>query len=188
MSDYLSELEDIAEGDDLDVIIEQPPAVIDDVLASKLLARRRHRLREQAAMEAAWDAFMQPLICHRNAVMDRSRLDVERIETLLGGMLAAAQADDPKLKALHVPGGTLKSRKQQPEWVYDPDVFVPWADTVERAEMLTVKQVPNKVAAKVALHLPEGRPGDTVQPFTDDGEIVPGVTVTYRAPKLVIEQ
>jgi len=135
----------------------------------------------------AWDAFMKPLLVHRNAVTDRNNLIIERIHTQLSQRLAADQADDPGLKRLDVPGGTLKSRKQQPEWVYDPDVFVPWADTVERAEMLTVKQVPNKVAAKVALHLPEGRPGETVHPFTDDGEVVPGVTVTYRAPKLVIE-
>ena len=188
MSDYLSEFEDIAEGDELDEIIESPLAYLDDVRVGRMLAHLRIVQRRQAKMLEAFDAFIKPLIAHRNAVTDRNNLIMERIHTQLSQRLSADQADDPGLKRLDVPGGTLKFREQQPEWLYaKDDSFVAWADTVDRASMLRIKQEPDKNAVKAALNLPEGRPGDTVQPFTDDFEVVPGVTVTYRGPKLVIE-
>jgi len=191
MSDYLSELEDIAEGDDIEIIIGYPPDHLDDVRVGRMMAHLRIVQRRQAELDAAWDAFMKPLLVHRNAVTDRNNLIIERIHTQLSQRLAADQADDPGLKRLDVPGGTLKFRQQQPEWLYDKDgSFVAWALDMGRDDLLHTKYEPDKNAVKAArvLDLPDGRPGDSVKlTETTTGEQVPGVTVTYRAPKLVIE-
>lgn len=184
----MTELEQITEGDDLDVAIEDPPSSIDENLAVRLLARRRHRLAEQAAFDEAWNTMLEPLLLHREQVTERNRREVERIETLLGQMLEARRADDPKLTKLDLPGGTLKSRAQQPEWSYDAEAFIEWAQAQDDgADLLRTKVEPDKNAVKGACSLPDGRPGDTVQAVTKDGEIIPGVTVTYRPRKLVIE-
>lgn len=180
-------LQELAEGDDLDVTIEQPPAEIDEQLAVRLLARRRHRLAEQATFDAEWSRMMGPLLLHRAEVTERNRKEVERIETLLGQMLEAKRADDPKLTKLDLPGGTLRSRAQQPEWTYDVEAFIEWAQAQDDGgDLLRTTVEPDKKSVKQACSLPTGRPGDTVQAVTSDGEVIPGVTVTYRARKLVI--
>ena len=182
-------LEELVEGDDLDVAIEQPPAEIDEHLAVRLLARRRHRLAEQATFDEEWSRMMEPLLLHRAEVTERNRKEVERIETLLGQMLEAKRAADPKLTKLDLPGGTLRSRAQQPEWTYDVQAFMGWALSSDGPGryMVRTKVEPDKAAAKKALHIPDGRPGDTVQAVTSDGEVVPGVTVTYRPRRLVVD-
>ena len=183
-------LEEMVEGDDLDVIIERPPADIDETLAVKLLARRRHRLAEQATFDDEWNRMLEPLLLHREQVTERNRKEVERIETLLGQMLEAKRADDPKLTKIDLPGGTLKFRVQQPEWTYDAETFIGWAETYGRDDLLRRKTEVDRNAVKQArvLTVCDGRPGDTVNVIeTTTGEVVPGVTVTYRPRKLAIE-
>lgn len=89
--------DEIEEGDDLGAVIEDPPVEIDTDLAVRLLARRRHRLREQAEFDDAWNRMMEPLLLHREQVTERNQREVQRIEALLGQMLEARRADDPKL-------------------------------------------------------------------------------------------
>jgi len=100
----------------------------------------------------------------------------------------AVLADDPSRKTISLPCGTLKSRVQQPEWVFDDEVFIAWA--AEHAPELVRVPVPkprvDKTAAKKAL-IP-ATSGDCAEApaVTEGGEVVPGVTVTVRPPSFSV--
>ena len=94
----------------------------------------------------------------------------------------AVLADDPSRKTISLPCGTLKSRVQQPEWVFDDEVFLPWAE-VHAPELVKV-QVRSSIDRNAAKHaivvLDDGRY------ITGTGEVVPGVTVTVRPPSFSV--
>lgn len=106
----------------------------------------------------------------------------------------AVLAEDPSRKSISLPCGTLKSRVQQPQWVFDDEVFIAWAS--EHAPGLVrvpePKPAVDKKAAKVALddNVQDGGvvvwhtvDGDTGEVFA---ETVPGVTVTVRPPSFTV--
>lgn len=95
----------------------------------------------------------------------------------------AVLADDPSRKSISLPCGTLKSRAQQPEWSFDDEVFLPWAE-VHAPELVKV-QVRSSVDRNAAKHaivvLDDGR-----HIVSGTGEVVPGVTVTVRPPSFSV--
>ena len=93
----------------------------------------------------------------------------------------AVLAEDPTRKTISLPCGTLKSRAQQPEWVFDDEAFIAWAS--EHAPSLVrvpePKPAVDKAAAKKALLTVEV--GEGVHSIlTEEGEVVPGVMVEVR--------
>lgn len=98
----------------------------------------------------------------------------------------AVLAEDPDRKTISLPSGTLKARVQQPEWSFDEPVFLAWAEKA-RPELVRVpvpKPSIDKAAAKKTL-IPDATGLDIV--VSPDGELVPGVTVTVREPKFVVD-
>jgi len=73
--------------------------------------------------------------------------------------------DDPKLKTMKLPHGTLKMRAQQPQYEYDESLMLPWAKK-NLPEAVVVKESVSKTPVKK--HIKE------------TGEMVPGVTITER--------
>ena len=76
---------------------------------------------------------------------------------------------------------------QQPEWVFDDEVFIAWA--VEHAPDLVrvpePKPAVDKTAAKKTLLTVEvGEGAHSI--LTEEGEVVPGVTVTGRGPSFSV--
>jgi len=99
----------------------------------------------------------------------------------------AVLADDPGRKSISLPCGTLKSRVRQPEWVFDDEVFIAWAS--EHAPSLVrvpePKPAVDRNAAKKALLTVEvGEGAHSI--LTEEGEVVPGVTVTGRPPSFSV--
>lgn len=95
----------------------------------------------------------------------------------------AVLSEDPSRKSISLPCGTLKSRAQQPEWAFDDEVFLPWAE-VHAPELVKV-QVRSSVDRNAAKHaivvLDDGR-----HIVSGTGEVVPGVTVTVRGPSFSV--
>ena len=99
----------------------------------------------------------------------------------------AVLAEDPSRKSISLPCGTLKSRVQQPEWVFDDEVFIAWAS--EHAPSLVrvpePKPAVDRNAAKKALLTVEvGEGAHSI--LTEEGDVVPGVVVTVRPPSFSV--
>lgn len=97
---------------------------------------------------------------------------------------------DPKVITRSLPNGTFTLRKQQPEWVFeDETAFVWWARINDRDDLVNVPvppaPKPDRNAVKKAFTV-EGKPGDVV-PVVVDGDVVPGLTVTFRDRKFEIK-
>jgi len=80
--------------------------------------------------------------------------------------------DDPKLKTVKLPHGTLKMRAQQPQYEYDEAQLLPWAKE-NLPEAVIVKESVAKTPVKK--HIQE------------TGEVVPGVTIIERPEKFSVE-
>jgi hypothetical protein len=112
--------------------------------------------------------------------VEARRREIEWLEDSLAQYHRAVLADDRGAKTIELPDGTLKARKQLPEWSFDTEAFVQWAkhaapDLLRTPETVTAV---DKAAAKKVLTVCEG--DGSVDVITRDGEKVPGVTVTYR--------
>lgn len=68
-------------------------------------------------------------------------------------------------------------------------MFREWCKANSGGNLLRPKDPePDKNAVKAFATLPDGKPGDTVQPIeASTGLVIEGVSVTYRPRKLVIE-
>ena len=98
----------------------------------------------------------------------------------------AVLADDPSRKSISLPCGTLKSVKQQPQWVFDDEVFIAWAR--EHAPSLVrvpePKPAVDRNAAKKALLTVEV--GRALTDPHRGGRGRAGVTVTGRPPSFPV--
>lgn len=111
-------------------------------------------------------------------------------------LAAALRARDPRTASWSTPNGTLKTTRQQPEWVWDdPETATKWL-LEYRPDLLADEKpaparVPDKNAVKKAAELPAKHAvGDEVTPMVDAGEVfaeLPGVRVVFRDVKCEIE-
>lgn len=184
ISDIYDDLDAAVAGDEPDYDTE-PETPDDQDHANRLLRRYARVLREVDAVNEVYDAEIE-----RIEVRRRHRLDIlDGQKAWLAQALEmyhrARLADDPNAKSIELPNGTLKSRRQQPEWTFDPDVFVAWA-AEHHPDLVRVPAppapAPDKVAAKKALSVADGTAVDP-----SSGEVVPGVTVEERGPSFTVE-
>ena len=182
-----------AELADLDAFLGEPDFESDPVAAVdttdaivklRILARIRREIDEhETILEAEqqrlrdWHEQRMEMLTHQEAWATAS----------LAQFHAAMLRDNPKATTLDLPGGKLVARKQQPAWEFGPE-FVAWAmaaapDLVRIPEPVPA---PDKAAAKKALTI-TGESGEGVPVVDAQGELVPGVAVTFRPVKHSVE-
>lgn len=93
-------------------------------------------------------------------------------EAKLHEYLTKLQQKHPNTKSLKLPLGTIRTRKQQPEYQYNEELLLPWAKSNLPAAV-AVKELVNKTEIK--------------NHYKDTGEIIPGLTVIERYPKFEVE-
>ena len=82
-----------------------------------------------------------------------------------------------------LPGGMLIQKHQQPAYETDDDKLVPWLKQNFMGQLVKIKESADWAALKkVVTVTPDG-----THVATDDGEIVPGVTVTPRPDVFKVE-
>ena len=82
-----------------------------------------------------------------------------------------------------LPGGKLIRKKQQPKFETDDEALVPWLEENFMSQLVKVKKSADWAALKkVCSVTPDGE-----HVATDDGEIIPGVTVTQRPDVFKVE-
>lgn len=80
-----------------------------------------------------------------------------------------------------LPSGTLKLKKQAPQYTQDKDVLLRWLKDRDMDQYIQIRESPKWGDLKKVIRVA----GDKVA--TEDGEIVDGVTVTERPPVFNVE-
>ena len=186
MSAVEQDLDEFLAGPDPDYDTDPEPPQDADEANRRLrrLARIRAQIREVEDQALAQIDQVNAWAERRYEVLHgRARWEQEGLEMWHRAVLA----EDPSRKSISLPCGTLKSRSQQPEWVFDDEVFIAWAS--EHAPSLVrvpePKPAVDRNAAKKALLTVEvGEGAHSI--LTEEGEVVPGVTVTVRGPSFSV--
>lgn len=115
------------------------------------------------------------------ASKDKEQLDNSRkfFESLLEEYYREQREVDPKFR-ISTPYGRVSSRRQQPKWNYNDRELLDWLKE-NQPELIRVKEEPNKVEIRKAFKVA----GENV--VTEDGEIVEGITIEEREPKVTIK-
>ena len=93
----------------------------------------------------------------------------------------AILSEDPGRKTISLPCGTLKSRSQPPQWVFDDGLFIAWAlDEQNAPELVRIPEPKPQVDKAAAKKLLAPSPDGQMVFDTGTGQVVPGVTVTVR--------
>lgn len=117
-------------------------------------------------------AEIERITAWRNEENEKLQRSVSFFESLLHEYFMQLREDDPKLKTVKLPHGSLKMRKQQPEFQYDETQLLPWAKE-NLPDAVVVKESVAKTPVKK--HIQE------------TGEVVPGVTIIERPEKFSVE-
>ena len=80
-----------------------------------------------------------------------------------------------------LPGGKLVRKQQQPKFETDDEKLVPWLEENFMGQLVKVKKTADWAGLKKVVNVF----GESV--MTDDGEVVPGVTVTPRPDVFKVE-
>jgi hypothetical protein len=110
--------------------------------------------------------------------------DLDKIAYLtaqLEAHLLNKRAADPSAKSIATPWGVVSSRVQPPEYKRDEPLLVEWAEGAGFTRLKSISSV-DWEGIKKASHVR----GDRLV-MNDDGQIVPGVEVIERGPKVTVE-
>lgn len=105
---------------------------------------------------------------------ENSRLEKEAgfFNYLLNDYFLELRKDEPQIKSLKLPHGTLKMRKQQPEYIYKDEEIMEWAK-VNLPNAIAVRESVSKTVVK--------------EHIKATGEVVPGVEVIERPEKFSVD-
>lgn len=136
-------------------------------------------LRKMSKIKAEMDenimtaqAEMERIVGWRDGENEKLQRSVSFFEGLLHEYFLTLRESDPKLKTMKLPHGTLKMRKQQPQYEYDEETLLPWAKE-NLPEAVVIKEAVAKTPVKKYVQ--------------ETGEMVPGVTITERPEKFSVE-
>ena len=139
---------------------------------------------EHATHEAFRDRLRRELNMVDEAEEQAVKPDRERVAYLtaqLEAHLLARRMADDSVKSIKTPWGRIESEAQQPEFERDEPTLLTWAHE-SRRDALRVKTTETLDWAALKAHC-QIRAGQMVTP---EGEVVPGVTVVERAPKVKV--
>lgn len=159
---------------------KRPPFVVtDDRKAEWCLNQIRQKQQEKEKWKAHYDSLYATIAKEADS-------DIAYFEGLLREYFfqkhtaGDTQATDTK-ESYPLPSGKLVMRKQEPKYDQDDAILVPWLEQNKLEKFVKVKKEAKWGELKKTLVLN----GDHW--ITEDAEVVPGVTVTPREPKFVVE-
>ena len=155
---------------------EEEVAVLDDASAEMLLERIRWANRQYERMEAWYAKQLEKAA----AIRDRT---VAWAERGLRAYLDMVPAKHTKTQTSYeLPSGKLVLKDQGPKYEQKDEELVPWLKQNGLADLVKVKESANWAELKKQLkETPDGK-----GMMTEDGEIVPGITVEQRTPKFSV--
>lgn len=125
-----------------------------------------------------WISFYETQI---EKVKHECDVNTANLEYMLSEFFKTVPHKETKTQASYVlPGGKLILKKQGPEFEHNDDLLVPWLEA-NRPELVKVKKSSNWAELKKQVAEFDGGVVD------ENGELIPGVTVTQREDKFVVE-
>lgn len=131
------------------------------------------KIREAEADRAKWEA-------HYAAQMEKVNREVDGTVAFFTARLeeyfdSVPHKASKTMESYTLPGGKLVRKRQQPQYETNDEALVPWLET-NMAQLVKVKKSADWAALKKLCSVtPDGQ-----HVVTEDGEIIPGVTVTQR--------
>lgn len=137
------------------------------------------KIREAEADRAMWKAHYEAQMEKVNKAADES---VAYFTARLEEYFASVPHKATKTQGSYtLPGGKLILKKQQPKFEVDDDTLVPWLKSNFMAHLVKVKESADWATLKKVVNVS----GSGVT--TDEGEVIPGVTVTQRPDVFKVE-
>lgn len=137
------------------------------------------KIREAEADRAMWKAHYEAQMEKVNKAADES---VAYFTARLEEYFASVPHKATKAQESYsLPGGKLILKKQQPKFEVDDDTLVPWLKSNFMAHLVKVKESADWATLKKVVNVS----GSGVT--TDEGEVIPGVTVTQRPDVFKVE-
>lgn len=137
------------------------------------------KIREAEADRAMWKAHYEAQMEKVNKAADESvAYFTARLEEYFANVPHKATKTQ---ESYTLPGGKLILKKQQPKFEVDDDTLVPWLKSNFMAHLVKVKESADWATLKKVVNVS----GSGVT--TDEGEVIPGVTVTQRPDVFKVE-
>lgn len=143
------------------------------------------RIREANAEKERWKAYYEEQL---KKITDREDRRIQFFEMKLMQYFGSVPHKQTKTQeSYQLPGGKLVLKKQAPEYERDDEQLLRWlyannmTDYVKVKESVAWSELKKDVLAGCQAIANSG------QLMTEDGEVIPGITVTERPEKFVVE-
>ena len=139
------------------------------------------KIKEAEADRAMWKAHYEAQMEKVNKAADESiAYFTAKLEEYFSNVPHKATKTQ---ESYTLPGGKLIRKKQQPKFETDDEALVPWLEENFMGQLVKVKKSADWAALKkICSVTPDGE-----HVVTDEGEIIPGVTVTQRPDVFKVE-
>ena len=139
------------------------------------------KIKEAEADRAMWKAHYEAQMEKVNKAADESiAYFTAKLEEYFANVPHKATKTQ---ESYTLPGGKLIRKKQQPKFETDDEALVPWLEENFMGQLVKVKKSADWAALKKVVSVtPDGE-----HVATDEGEIIPGVTVTQRPDVFKVE-
>lgn len=137
------------------------------------------KIKEARADRDTWVAWYQQKI---KEITEQTDFDTMNLERMLADYFATVPHKTTKTQESYtLPCGKLILKKQNPEYTRDDKTVIEWLKANKMPQFVKVKEELDWSGLKAATGVFEGNV------VTEDGEIIPGITVTDREAKFVVE-
>ena len=151
--------------------------VTDDAAAEWCMKKIKEAESDRAMWKAHYDAQMEKV---NKAADETINYFTAKLEEYFANVPHKATKTQ---ESYTLPGGKLIRKKQQPKFETDDEALVPWLEDNFLGQLVKVKKTADWAALKkVCSVTPDGE-----HVATDEGEIIPGVTVTQRPDVFKVE-
>lgn len=151
--------------------------VTDDAAAEWCMKKIKKIEADRAMWKAHYDAQMEKV---NKAADDDVAYFTAKLEEYFANVPHKATKTQ---ESYTLPGGKLIRKKQQPKFETDDEALVPWLEENFMSQLVKVKKSADWAALKKVVSItPDGE-----HVATDEGEIIPGVTVTQRPDVFKVE-
>ena len=138
-----------------------------------------NKIREARADRDAWVEWYKSKIAE---ITEQTDFDTMNLERLLAEYFATVPHKKTKTQESYkLPGGKLVLKTQNPEYKRDDKTVIDWLKNNAHGQFVKVKEELDWAGLKDATAVFEGHI------VTEDGEIIPGVEVTNRDAKFIVE-
>lgn len=169
----------MSEAIDLRFFVDEPQGftVTDDSAAQWCMKK----IKEAEADRAMWKAHYEAQMEKVNKAADESiAYFTAKLEEYFANVPHKATKTQ---ESYTLPGGKLIRKKQQPKFETDDEALVPWLEENFMGQLVKVKKSADWAALKkICSVTPDGE-----HVATDEGEIIPGITVTQRPDVFKVE-